>query len=44
MTVNREQLRVEATDTEASVTPLELFFDPGPRARADARVNAQVTA
>ncbi|HEX2361703.1 MAG TPA: low temperature requirement protein A [Jiangellaceae bacterium] len=27
MTVNRERLRVEATDTEASVTPLELFFD-----------------
>jgi low temperature requirement protein LtrA len=27
MTVNRERLRVEATDTQASVTPLELFFD-----------------
>ena len=27
MTVNRERLRVEATDQEASVTPLELFFD-----------------
>jgi low temperature requirement protein LtrA len=27
MTVNRERLRVEATDREASVTPLELFFD-----------------
>jgi low temperature requirement protein LtrA len=25
--VNRERLRVEATDTEASVTRLELFFD-----------------
>jgi hypothetical protein len=25
--VNRERLRVEAIDTEASVTPLELFFD-----------------
>jgi low temperature requirement protein LtrA len=27
VTVNREWLRVEATDTVASVTPLELFFD-----------------
>ena len=27
MTVNRERLRVEATDQESSVTPLELFFD-----------------
>jgi low temperature requirement protein LtrA len=27
MAVNRERLRVEATDQEASVTPLELFFD-----------------
>jgi low temperature requirement protein LtrA len=27
MTVNRERLRVEATGEEASVTPLELFFD-----------------
>jgi low temperature requirement protein LtrA len=27
MTVNRERLRLEATDEEASVTPLELFFD-----------------
>ena len=27
MTVNRERFRVEATGEEASVTPLELFFD-----------------
>ncbi|HEY9376425.1 MAG TPA: low temperature requirement protein A [Jiangellaceae bacterium] len=27
MTVNRERLRIEATDQQASVTPLELFFD-----------------
>jgi low temperature requirement protein LtrA len=27
MTVNRERLRVEVTGAEASVTPLELFFD-----------------
>ena len=27
LTVNRGRLRVEATDEEASVTPLELFFD-----------------